>query len=82
MIAIGDQVRSEFVTHNIDTTLQCLIEKYNPDTGEFSGWSENYILLNQDNFKPDTPIQGKNTILTGVLTDSQGNQIENEESII
>lgn len=81
IIQIGDTVRSDFVEKNLWQGLRLLIEKVSD--GSFSGWSENYIALDQDNFWIIGGKVEKNTIVTGVLTGwEKKDEIEKKPSII
>ena len=56
LLTIWEEVRDAFLQANSGTTLEVLIEKI--DSDHFSGWSQNYITLNEHNFTPETrPIR-------------------------
>lgn len=65
LLELGEQVRQEFIESQIWKPLKVLIEKKSWD--HFSGWSENYIECNQDNFEVIGGDKKKNGVIVGKL---------------
>lgn len=60
-----ENIRNQFLSDNSNKELKLLIEKTNWET--FSGWSENYIFLNEKNFETALPAEIKRwNIIKGI----------------
>lgn len=58
-------MREKFINSQRGKVFKVLIEKVENNT--FSGWSENYIEINQDNFEIISGRIQKNSIVIGAL---------------
>lgn len=67
LISSGEEVYQAFVEKNRGNTFQVLIEKTHHN-GEWEGWTENYIKVENTNFSPiEWEIPKKGEIITGFL---------------
>jgi threonylcarbamoyladenosine tRNA methylthiotransferase MtaB len=67
MLKIWNEIREDFLKGNSGNKLRLLAEKIS--WSNFSGWSENYIFLNENNFKPQKKDSIKRwNVITGIFT--------------
>ncbi|MDD2516298.1 MAG: MiaB/RimO family radical SAM methylthiotransferase, partial [Candidatus Gracilibacteria bacterium] len=64
LMKLADEVRFDFKKSNVGKKLKLLVEKVNGD--KFSGWSENYIELNETNFLSEEKDFKKGNIVDGI----------------
>ena len=67
LIGLGDRMKTEFLGQNKGKHLKLLLE--GRTAGErFSGWSENYIALDESNFIPDSgSVVERGRVIDGVF---------------
>jgi len=65
LMSLWDDVRDNFIHSQKGSTLKVLIEKKSDNT--WSGWSENYIECDQDNFEIIAGTIGRNNIIVWKL---------------